>query len=631
MCGICGIIDYQARPVNEGVLRKMCVAMEHRGPDDEGVFFDKGTYSVGLGHRRLSIIDLSHSGHQPMCNEDKNIWIVFNGEIYNFKELQDRLKRNGHSFKSNTDTETILHLYEEYGSSCVDYLRGMFAFAIFDKKKDTLLLARDRIGKKPLLYYNDKRCFCFASEFNSLIASGLIEKKINKKAIDYYLSLGYIPAPLTIYENVFKLMPASTLIVRKGEIGIDQYWDLDYYSKRKISEEDAASELYTRLKEAVRIRLYSDVPLGAFLSGGIDSSAVVGLMSELSTNVKTFSIGFEEKKYNELSYARAIADIFATDHHELIVRPNAIETLPFLVESYGEPFADSSSLPTYYVSRETKKYVTVALTGDGGDESFAGYERYQAMLIADTFQKFPDIIKKLAKQLYNHLPDSLDQKNQIRRLKRFIAAAGLPEDKRYLRWVSIFDYEVKEKLYTTEFKTSLTCDFSLSLIASYLKLPQRLNLLDRLLMTDTHSYLPNDLLVKMDIATMANSLEARSPFLDQHVMEFAASLPPEYKMKRLIKKYILKKSLEKLLPREILGRKKMGFGVPIGTWFRNDLKDLLCDTLLSRGSLSRGYFKADTVRTMVNQHIGGRKDYAFMLWTLLVLELWHKRFMNGYS
>lgn len=629
MCGICGTVGYNKNTtIEESSIRKMCDAMKHRGPDDEGIFVDRNNPAVGLGHRRLSIIDLSQSGHQPMTNEDGSVWIVFNGEIYNFKELRSDLEKRGHKFKSNTDTETIVHLFEDYGAECVNYLRGMFAFAIWDKRKMALLLARDRIGKKPLLYCKQGESFYFASEFTSLLASEGVEKRINRQALDYYITFGYIPAPLTIYENVFKLQPAHVLILKENDITLRRYWQPDYSSKINISEEEAATRLLTLLKEAVKIRLYSEVPLGAFLSGGIDSSTVVGLMSQLSVRIKTFSIGFDEKDYSELKFAKNIADKFGTQHNEFVVRPNALEVLPLLVERYGEPYADSSCIPTYYLCRETRKYVTVALNGDGGDELFAGYERYQAMLISGIYGKAPKLIKKICSGLGQILPDSVDQKNKLRRLKRFIEAADLPLKSRYTRWISVFDTELKEGLYSKDFMMSLPVDRNPDLVTYYLDHPKVSGLLDALLKTDTFSYLPGDLLVKVDIASMANSLEARSPFLDHKVIEFAASLPEGYKMKGLIKKYILKKAITGFIPGENIHRQKMGFGMPIGKWFRQDLKDFLTDTLLSGASLKRGYFKPGVVQSMINEHLTGKRDFAFQLWSLLMLELWHRRFYD---
>ncbi len=631
MCGICGIVDHRSNNrVEEKTISNMCGSLRHRGPDDEGIYLNKDSPSVGLGHRRLSIIDLSQAGHQPMTNEDGSIRLIFNGEIYNYRQLRDELKRLGHIFRSDSDTEVMVHLYETYGEDCVNRLRGMFAFAVWDEKKKTLLLGRDRVGKKPLLYHHSSGTFCFSSEFTSILASGLIDKEIDLKALNYYLTFGYVPAPLSIYKGVFKLPPAHILVLKDGDIRLKRYWQLDYSPKTRISEEEASGEVLKRLEEAVKIRLYSDVPLGAFLSGGIDSSAIVGLMSRVSgSKVKTFSIGFEESDYSELKYARAIADRFGTEHHEFIVKPNAIEILPLLVERYGEPYADSSCIPTYYVSRETKRFVTVALNGDGGDESFGGYERYQAMMVSENLQRLPAYLRRITGGLAGILPDSVNQKDTLRRLKRFFASAGLPRAERYLRWVGILGEIRPDDLYSGEFLKSARQADPLPVIEQYLSGANKPDLLDSLLSADTSTYLPDDLLVKVDIASMANSLEARSPFLDHELMEFAAKLPSDLKIRGSAKKYILRKAVKGLLPEENIRRRKMGFGVPVGQWFRGELKGFLRETLLSEVSLKRGYFRPDALKKIVEDHIAGKKDHTFQLWSLLMLELWHKKFMDN--
>ncbi len=626
MCGICGIIDYnRSTTVSNPLIGRMCARMEHRGPDDEGIYVN-GQRTAGLGHRRLSIIDLSGAGHQPMSNEDGTVWIVLNGEIYNYLELKVDLEGKGHIFRSNSDTETVIHLYETYGVDCLKYLRGMFAFAIWDEKAETLFLARDRVGKKPLIYHYEGNRFCFASEFSALLESGFVKKELNKEAIRYYLTYGYVPAPLTIYKKAFKLPPAHTLILRRGKVDISRYWQLNYSDKLNISEEDAASEVMKLLKEAVKVRLHSDVPLGAFLSGGIDSSAVVALMSQLSANkVKTFSVGFEERDYSELIYAKAIAKRFDTDHHEFIVKPKALDILPMLVERYGEPYADSSCIPSYYVSLETRRFVTVALNGDGGDESFAGYERYQAMAASERYRKMPRLARSLAGAIARISPDSINPKDTLRRIRRFFEAADMPTVERYLRWIGISGGVLDKDLYSEEFLRDTAMAEPKRFIEPYLG---NSGGLDSLLLTDINTYLPNDLLVKMDIASMANSLEARSPFLDHKMMEFAARLPAGYKIKGLTKKYILKKAVSGLIPDNNINRSKMGFGVPVGNWFRGELKDLLRETLLSETALKRRYFKPETIRLMVEGHISGCRDYSFQLWALLMLELWHKKFLD---
>lgn len=640
MCGICGIIDYTNRiKITEGAIRNMCVKLKHRGPDGEGIYLSNGlsaerhsgSAGVGLGHRRLKIIDLSSAGHQPMSNECGNVWIVFNGEIYNYPELRKSLEANGHVFKSQTDTETIVHLYEDYGKECVKYLRGMFAFAIWDEKNQTLLLARDRIGKKPLFYCFRDGVLSFASELIALLESGLIERAVNHKAIDFYLTYGYIPAPMTIYEDVLKLPPRTILFLDGRGIKSEEYWNLDYSNKIKISENDAAEEMIRLLKDSVKIRMYSDVPLGAFLSGGLDSSAVVGLMSILSGNkVNTFSIGFNEKNYSELKYARKIAQRFNTQHHEFIVEPNAIEILPSLVEHYGEPFADSSCIPSYYVAKLTKEYVTVALNGDGGDEVFAGYERYQGMAISRMYQNLPAFFKNTLSAAAFMLPESVNPRNRMRNLKRFFQAVNLSDEERYFRWVGIFSHSLKKRLYKEDFinVTRQSQGEPLKFLTQYLNDHNELDIVDKLLRADTYTYLPGDLLVKVDITSMMNSLETRSPFLDQKLMEFVARLPSGYKMKNLSKKYLLKKAVKSFLPSENINRRKMGFGVPVGKWFRKELRDFLRDTLMSKTSFNRRYFNHEVVKDMFKLHLDGRVDYTFQLWTLLMLELWHKRFID---
>jgi len=628
MCGICGLIDFSSNSdIKKKILSDMCAAMKHRGPDDEGIYIKGG---AALGHRRLKIIDLTESGHQPISNENGKLWMAFNGEIYNHKDLRKELENKGHVFKSRTDCEAVLHLYEEYLQDCVKYLRGMFSFAIWDDNRQSLLLARDRLGKKPLLYTYSKGVFCFASEFLALIESGLIKKEIDYNAIDHYLAFGYIPAPLTIYKDVLKLLPAHTLILKNEKITISQYWQINYQQKIEISEENAQKEIISRLKEAIGVRLYSDVPLGVFLSGGIDSSTIVALMSEMvSKKIKTFSVGFEEKGYSELRYARNIAKKFNTEHYEFIVKPNALKVLPLLVERYGEPYADSSSIPTYYVAKTTKDYVSVALNGDGGDEIFAGYERYQGMVAAQSYQRLPGFLKTISAGIVRCVPDSINPKNRLRNLKRFTHALSLNPAERYFRWLGVFDDKFKnESLYTQEFKRNIVNANPLNYIISYFKNFKELNIIDLVSMVDVNMTLPNDYLVKADIAGMANSLEGRSPFLDHKLVEFVVSLPAEYRMKGFIKKYILKKAISGLVPKENIYRRKMGFGVPVGEWLRGELKTFLCEIILSEKSLKRGYFNAQAIKDMVNLHICKRGNYTFQLWALLMLELWHQRFID---
>jgi asparagine synthase (glutamine-hydrolysing) len=579
--------------------------------------------------RRLAIIDLK-TGQQPIHNRDRTAWIVFNGEIYNYLELRAQLEKLGHAFYTNSDTEAIIHAYDQYGKDCPKHLRGMFAFAIWDERTQELFLARDRVGKKPILYANVNGQFVFGSEFSSLLQHPDIGKDIDFEALDQYLSFICVPAPLTAYKAIRKLEPGHSLRYRKGEITIERYWQPDFSHKLDIDEQEAGEQAIKILRDAVKVRLMSEVPLGAFLSGGIDSSAVVALMSEESSSpVKTFSIGFEEQDFSELHHARRVAEHVGAEHHEFIVRPDALEVLPILVEHYGEPYADSSAVPTYYVARETRKHVTVALNGDGGDETFAGYERYVAMRLAETYHRIPAALRDgLLRQAIDLMPSSEARRSRVRDVKRFVEAASLPKGERYLRWVSVFNSQAKQDLYTDNFKRETSAHPAANIIDPWFARANGSGIVDATLLTDLMTYLPNDLLVKVDIATMANSLEARSPFLDHHVIEFAASLPEKYKLRGLTTKYLLKKVLKQLLPAENLTRRKMGFGVPIGHWFRGKLQPFLRETILSEQSLKRGLFKPDGVIRMVELHARGERDYSPQLWTLLMLELWFQRFID---
>jgi asparagine synthase (glutamine-hydrolysing) len=626
MCGIVGLVRNDGVDIDQGLLVRMCDAISHRGPDDDG-FYVNGP--VGLGMRRLSIIDIK-SGQQPIHNQEQTSWIVFNGEIYNYLELREKLEKLGHTFYTNSDTEAIVHAYDQYGADCPNHLRGMFAFAIWDQKTQELFLARDRVGKKPILYAEVNGEFVFGSEFSALLQHPRLSREINTEAIHHYLSYMCVPAPHTAYRGIKKLEPGHSLRWRKGEIRTHRYWQPDFSKKTKLDEVEAGEQAISILRDAVRVRLMSEVPLGAFLSGGIDSSAVVALMSEeSSTPVKTFSIGFEEQDFSELHHARRVAEHVGADHHEFIVRPDALEVLPILVEHYGEPYADSSAIPTYYVARETRKHVTVALNGDGGDESFAGYERYAAMQLAERYRKLPAILREsVIKQAVGLLSVSESRRSRVRDVQRFLQSASLPKMERYLRWVSVFDGEAKRNLYSEDFQRQTAGLRSGDVLGPWLGNTNGSGLVDATLLTDIMTYLPNDLLVKVDIATMAVSLEARSPFLDHHVIEFAASLPENLKLRGLTTKYLLKRVLKKLLPAENLDRRKMGFGVPVGHWFRGQLKPFLVETLLSEKALGRGLFKPEAVKQMIELHTRAERDFTQQLWTLLMLELWFNRFID---
>jgi len=626
VCGITGIVRSDGARVNRELLERMNEAIRHRGPDDDGFYFGDG---VGLGMRRLAIIDVAH-GQQPIHNQDQTAWIVFSGEIYNYRELRAQLESLGHKFYTNSDTEAIVHAYDQYGTDCPKYLRGMFAFAIWDERTKSLFLARDRVGKKPLLYAELNGELVFGSEFNALLQHPGISRDVDFEAIHHYLTFICVPAPLTAYRAIRKLEPGHSLLWRNGEIKLERYWQLDFSKKLNIGEEEAGERVIELLREAVRIRLMSEVPLGAFLSGGIDSSAIVALMAEESSEpVKTFSIGFDEQHFSELHHARRVAEHVGADHHEFIVRPDAMEILPTLVEHYGEPFADSSAIPSYYVSRETRKYVTVALNGDGGDECFAGYERYAAMRLTQTYATLPRALRDgVIAKVVKALPGFEARPNPLRKAKRFVAVASMPKVERYLRWVSAFDDEMKQDLYSESFRHETANFRTASILEPWFAQANGAGIVDASLLTDTMTYLPNDLLVKMDIASMAVSLEARSPFLDHHLMEFAASLPENLKLRRLTTKYLLKRVLRKLVPAENLNRAKMGFGVPIGHWFRGAMQPFLRETLLSEKALGRGLFKPEMVLQTINSHVAGRMDHSHRLWSLLMLELWFERFID---
>ncbi len=627
MCGIVGIANSNSRQISRETLEKMNRCIVHRGPDDDGFYVNN---NIGLAMRRLSIIDISH-GKQPIYSRDKTKWIVFNGEIYNFRELRDDLEKGGYNFYTNSDTEIIISLYDKYGADCVKYLRGMFAFAIWDETDKSLFIARDRVGKKPLLYSHlANGDLIFGSEFRSLLAHPDVSREVDFEAINHYLSFLCIPAPFTAFKNIRKLEPGHWMRWKNGDVKTERYWLPNFSKKIKINETEAIEETTRILRESTKLRLISEVPLGAFLSGGVDSSIVVALMAQESQQpVKTFSIGFEEQDFSELKYARKVADFVGADYNEFIVKPDALEVLPLLVEHYGEPYADSSAIPTYYVSKETKKYVTVALNGDGGDESFAGYERYTAMKIAEIYHRFPKLARKLLIETpVNLFPTSEIKKSRVRDVKRFLQAANLPKTERYFRWMSVFNRKAKAELYTDKFSKLLGHHNSADILEKWFKKANGAGLLDSTLLTDQMTYLPNDLLVKVDIASMANSLEARSPMLDHKVIEFAASLPENLKIRRFETKSLLKKVAANLVPKEVIYRRKMGFGVPIGNWFRGEMKNFLREILLSEKALNRGIIKPEMLKKYVEDHISTKYDHAQQLWTFLMLELWFQRFID---
>jgi asparagine synthase (glutamine-hydrolysing) len=622
MCGIAGIVNPAADSVVEAdTIHQMCQVITHRGPDDEGIYTSAG---VGLGIRRLSIIDLS-GGRQPVHNEEKTIWVVFNGEIYNFRELRKELEGKGHRFYTHTDTEVIVHLYEDMGADCVQKLRGMFGIALYDQPRRYLLLARDRLGKKPLHYSLVSQELLFGSEIKSLLAVRPGLGEVDREALLQYFYFGYIPDPGTAFRRIRKLPPGYLLEFMNGYMSVRPYWDLPRYGAAEPkSEQEYLEQFENKLDEAVRLRLVSDVPLGALLSGGIDSSTVVALMARASSKpVKSFSIGFSREDFNEASAARAVAARFGTEHHELIVEPNIEEALELLSHSLEEPFADSSIIPTYYVSRLTREHVTVALSGDGGDELFAGYLRYAVGLKRRAFDHVPAWARQWYRgRIHPRLPSSFLGRG-------FAYNAALPGCDRYLDSVSFLPaFDREHAFFSDEFLASFeTTSQPLRNFQGYFNNARAEDFLSRLLYMDTKTYLAGDILTKVDRMSMRASLEVRAPLLDHEVVEWATRLPVAMKFRDGQGKYLLRKLAERVgVPSEILLRPKQGFALPLVHWLRDGLGDLL-SILVEPRTLARGYFKPAAVRTLLDEHRRKRRDHSAQIWMLLMFELWHRNFL----
>jgi asparagine synthase (glutamine-hydrolysing) len=629
MCGICGIVLADAAaPVPPGAIGRMTDALAHRGPDDRGVFEEPG---AALGHRRLSIIDLSPAGHQPMASEDGSLLVVFNGEIYNFAALREGLERRGHAFRSRSDTEVLLRLFQERGESCLAELRGMFAFAVWDRRRRRLFAARDRVGKKPLVYAERGGSLAFASELAALLEAPGFDRTVDPVAIHHYLTYQYVPAPFTAYAGARKLPAAHWLAWEGGRLRTGRWWDLRYVPKLRLGDRRAYEERFLEVfREAVRLRLVSDVPLGAFLSGGVDSSAVVAMMSlEGAAPVRTFSIGFSERDYDEVRFARTVAARYGTEHRELVVEPRALEVLPALVRHYGEPFADTSAVPTWYVARLTREHVTVALSGDGGDEAFAGYQRHHAAHLLARYLLLPRALREgVVRRAVEALPGPRRTRGLLGRIRRFVAADAPTRERLYARLVCTFANDAKARLYTPAFAAATAGQDSVALVEALFAGAEAEDFLDRTLSVDVHSYLPDDILVKVDIASMGNALETRAPFLDHEVLEFAAACPPELKLRGGTGKYLLKKALAPYLPRAVLRRRKMGFGMPVAEWFRADLGEMAGDLLLSPRAVGRGYFRREAVEELLLEHRRRDADHGYRLWALLFLELWFRTFAD---
>jgi len=628
MCGIVGQARCDGRPASGELIAEMCEGLEHRGPDSRGIHLEG---QVGLGIQRLRVIDLA-TGDQPVYNEDRSVAVVLNGEIYNYRELRERLRANGHRFASEGDTEVIAHLYEEEGPAFVNSLVGMFGLALWDAKRGELLIARDRMGKKPLFYAaRGDGTLSFASELWALLADGEISRELDPVALDRFFTYTYVPSPFSAFRAVRKLPPASLLRWRGGEVSIERYWRPDYGARLELGSVEEAGELVRdAVREAVRRRLVADVPLGAFLSGGIDSTAVVAAMAELSNDpVKTFSIGFESSEFDELPHARLVAERFGTEHHELVVRPDAVELLPKLIRHYGEPFADHSAIPSFYLAEMTRRHVTVALNGDGGDEVFGGYGRYAHGAMLTRLDAMPHGLRSSAGALAARLRPDGDLNSLRNRLRRAAALLPLTPQERYVRAMSRFGLDLREGLYAPELRAVLGDTSAAETIAEPWSASIADNPIDLMLDVDQQTYLPGDLLTKMDIATMAYGLEARSPLLDQDLVALGAALPARFKVQGREKKIALRASLRGLVPDQLIDRPKQGFQVPMAEWFRTDLRELARETLLGEGAGAHGYLRPDVVAGLLGRHLACEEDNSSLLWSILTFELWHQQVVEG--
>ena len=639
MCGIAGAVWFDPeKALDRATLDRMTSVLAHRGPDDCGALerplISRAPYAdipgAALGHRRLSIIDLDR-GQQPLSNEDGTVWVTFNGEIYNYRDLRRRLEGAGHVFRSGSDTETLVHLYEDEELGMFEHLNGMFAFALWDAVRGRLVLARDRLGKKPLVYRLEQGRLLFASELKSLLEVESVPRSVDPQALDEYLTYGYVPHPRTMLEGIAKLPPAHYAVYAGDRLTVHSYWRPDFsrQSQRKLA--DDAAELRSLLTSAVALRMQSDVPLGAFLSGGVDSSAVVGLMHEQSQQpIKTFSIGFDWPDFDETAYAEEVARRFQTEHHTFRVEAKAAELLPKLAWHYDEPFADSSALPTYCLAKLAREHVKVALTGDGGDELFAGYLRYRAMRLASAAGRLPRSLWRVAAAgAFEGLGAGGAQTSWVRRANRFAAAMLEPPERRYLQLISTFNESWRARLYQDSFLRALPNADPAELLAEPFRHARTRDPVTQASLADLVTYLPCDLLTKVDIASMAHGLECRQPLLDYRVVELAVAMPIEHKLHRGRSKLVLRRAVADLLPRSVARRRKMGFGVPLARWFRGELGDFARDVLLDGKLAGRGYFRPLALERLWSEHQSGRFDHGPRLWSLMMLELWHRTWIDG--
>ena len=629
MCGIAGFAFVDAgHPVDRELLDRMTGVMRHRGPDAGGVHLGPG---VGLGHRRLSIIDVA-GGDQPIYGEDRTCAVILNGEIYNFKELERELSARGHVFKTRSDTESIVHAYEEWGVDCVKRLRGMFAFVLWDDSRRRLLLARDRAGKKPLYYHADGERLIFASEIKGLLQDQSIKRRLSLESLSDYFSFGNIPSPSTVFQSIYQIPPAHFLVWERGRSSLHEYWDVDFRPTGPSRPEEALEAFAPIFDEAVRVRMVADVPLGAFLSGGIDSSAVVASMARQSDRpLVTTSVGFAERTHSELEHARLVAQAVGSQHHEVLVRPNAVEDLPRLVWHLDQPFADSSALPTYYVSKAAREQVTVALSGDGGDEIFAGYERRYGVhrLESRVRPLVPESLRRAVLTPLGRIYPRADWIPRPLRWKLVLLNLGQSFERAYFNDLSIFREYEKQALCSPEFLAETRHHDPFDAFARHFERGRDMDPLSRVLYVDFKTWLHNDILVKVDRMSMACSLEVRSPLLDHKVVEFAAALPPELKYRGAVSKFLLKRHLAGRLPSLDVNRRKQGFSIPLGAWLRGELRDMARDLLFSAQTAHRGYVRPEAVKRIWDEHQTGWRDHAHHIWALMVLELWLREYLVG--
>lgn len=629
MCGITGIINKRGRTINAALLHQMCRVLTHRGPDDEGVYLN---HNIGMAMRRLSIIDLA-AGKQPIANEDGSKWIIFNGEIYNHVAIRADLEKKNHKFKTRADTEAILHAYEQWGEECVHKLNGMFAFSIWDSVAKKLFIARDRIGIKPLYFYDDDEFFIWGSEIKAILQVPQVPRQLDLKALDNFLTFEYVPAPRSIFAQIKKLPAGHWLRFQNGSVEIRRYWDFHFHTNGS-TESQLVDQFRGLLEDSVKIRMMSDVPLGGLLSGGLDSSTVVAYMARNSTiPVKTFSIGFDDGTYNELGYARRIANHFHTDHHEFMVTPNIADLTEKLLEFFDEPFGDFSMFPTYWVSKLAREHVTVALSGDGGDELLGGYDSYLADRLARSIDFLvPFLNGHVVQMAVRRIKPTAKKKGVINRIKRFLEGVQYPPDLQHVRWMIFLSEYDKAHLYSNDLHARLANYNPYEFIQSIFKHSRNgtgaSTPLTQQQYVDVMSYLVDDILVKVDRMSMATSLEARVPFLDYRFVEFVGTLPDQMKINGKQTKYILRQAMQDVLPPAILTRGKEGFSIPIKNWLKTTLKPLMLEMLSDDRLKKDGLFRPEYVKNLITTHLSGRENHSHRLWALIIFNLWHLKYIQ---